>query len=84
MLRPRFILRLPAKAWSQTQRISGFTSQKPPGRTPPHGPLRSDFGQFIGQAIPVNESAQAPHILQSNNAPFVARSIAATGPSSLE
>ena len=40
------------------------------------------FGQFIGQAIPVTESAQAPHILQSNNTPFAARSIAATGRSS--
>jgi hypothetical protein len=40
-------------AFTQTQRISGFTSQFPLGRTPPHGPLRSVLGQFIGQVIPV-------------------------------
>jgi hypothetical protein len=38
---------------TQTHRISGFTSQCPSGRTPPHGPLRSVFGQVIGHVMPV-------------------------------
>ena len=36
-----------------TQRISGFTSQRPSSRTPPQGPLRSVFGHVIGQVQPV-------------------------------
>jgi hypothetical protein len=54
---PVAILWLPLYASTQTQRISGLTSQLPFGRTPPHGPLRSCFGQFIGQDAPVAESA---------------------------
>ena len=43
-------------AFSQTQRISGLTSQWPLARTPPQGPLRSVFGQVIGQVSPVEWS----------------------------
>jgi len=49
-------------AFTQTQRISGFTSQCPFSRTPPHGPFRRVFGQFIGQVMPVECSTQVPHI----------------------
>ncbi len=45
--------RLPSQASTQTQRISGTTSQLPSGRTPPQGPLRRFLGQFIGQDTPV-------------------------------
>jgi hypothetical protein len=41
-------------AFSQTHFISGLTSQCPSGRTPPQGPLRSVFGQFIGHVSPVS------------------------------
>ena len=34
---------------------------------PPQGPLRMVFGQFIGHDMPVLESTQFPHILQSKN-----------------
>lgn len=57
------------------------TSQVPSGRTPP-GPLRMSFGQFIGQAMPVTDSEQPPHIRQSNSRPFAWRSTNATGRSS--
>ena len=69
----------PSQASTQTQRISGFTSQKPPGRTPPQGPLRSSFGQFIGQDMPVEESTHWPHIRQSKSRPLAPRSTSATG-----
>src|SRR3569623_1066876 len=52
----------PALPCTQTHFISGFTSQWPLGRTPPQGPLRRVFGQFIGQDIPVEESTHCPHI----------------------
>ena len=41
-----------ARSWAVTQThvISGCTSQRPSGETPPHGPLRSCFGQVCGQA----------------------------------
>ena len=64
---------------ARTQRISGLTSQFPSARTPPHGPLRNCFGQFIGQASPVELNTQLPHILQSNSSPLTAASTTATG-----
>ena len=73
----------PSQAATQTQRISGFTSHMPFSRTPPHGPLRIVLGQFIGHDMPVFESAQSPHILQSNSRPFSPASIAVIGRSSL-
>ena len=51
-------------------------------RTPPQGPLRNCFGQFIGQDMPVELSTQRPHIWQSNSSPLTTRSTAATGRSS--
>jgi hypothetical protein len=54
-------------------------SQLPLSRTPPQGPLRIDFGQFIGQDIPVDPSAHLPHIWQSNINPFIAFSTTRTG-----
>lgn len=47
----------PAQPCTQTHFISGLTSQCPLGRTPPQGPLRRVLGQFIGQDIPVEDSA---------------------------
>jgi hypothetical protein len=41
--------------------------------------LRNCFGQFIGQASPVELNTQLPHILQSNSSPFTAASTTATG-----
>ena len=38
------------------------SSHVPSGRTPPHGPLRTLFGQFIKQAMPVKHSEQAPQL----------------------
>ena len=73
--------RLPRQASTQTQRIAGTTSHMPSGRTPPQGPLRRLFGQFIGQDRPVEESAHWPHIRQSNKRPLTPRSSAATGAS---
>ena len=61
----------PSQACTQTHFISGFTSQCPLSRTPPHGPLRRFFGQFIGHDMPVEESAHCPHIWQSNRKPLV-------------
>jgi hypothetical protein len=62
--------------------MSGFTSHIPFSRTPPHGPLRIVFGQFIGQDMPVFDRAQSPHIWQSNKNPFRPASIAVIGLSS--
>ena len=45
-----------SSALTQTQRISGTTSQVPSSRTPPHGPFRNVFGQVIGHVIPVSWS----------------------------
>ena len=39
-------------------------------RTPPQGPLRICLPQPMGQARPVTESAQPPHIWQSKNRPW--------------
>ena len=64
--------REPFQAWTQTQGMSGSTSQLPLARTPPQGPLRSCLGQFIGQDMPVEESAHWPHIWQSKRKPLVA------------
>ena len=69
-----------SQASTQTQRISGFTSQKPPGRTPPQGPLRSSLGQFIGQDMPVEESTHCPHMRQSKSSPLTPRSTKRDGP----
>ena len=71
----------PATAWVHTHFISGLTSQLPSARTPPHGPLRRFFGQFIGQDMPVEERMHCPHMRQSNSTPFTERSRAATGAS---
>ena len=49
------------------------------GRTPPQGPLRKLFGQFIGQDMPVEDSTHWPHIWQSKRRPFVTFSTKATG-----
>ena len=64
----------PSHARTQTQRISGRTSQKPPARTPPQGPFRSSFGQFIGQDMPFLDNRHTPHMRQSNISPFTLRS----------
>ena len=48
-------------------------------RTPPQGPLRIDFGQFIGQDMPVELSAHLPHIWQSNIRRLTAFSNTRTG-----
>jgi hypothetical protein len=82
MRSPSAIRREPSQAWTQTQRISGLTSQCPSDRTPPHGPLRICFGQFIGQDMPVCDRMQAPHIRQSKSKPLTPRSTAAVGFSS--
>ena len=70
---------LPTTASRHTHFISGRTSQLPLARTPPHGPLRRFFGQFIGQDMPVELSMHCPHMRQSNSNPFTVRSTAATG-----
>ena len=70
---------LPSKASTQTQRISGLTSQLPLARTPPQGPLRMVLGQFIEQDMPVLDRAHWPHIWQSNKKPLTACSSTATG-----
>ncbi|MNT74523.1 hypothetical protein D3C72_2133480 [compost metagenome] len=69
----------PFQACTQTQGISGSTSQLPLARTPPQGPLRSCFGQFIGQDMPVDDSAHWPHMRQSNRKPLTWRSTKVTG-----
>ena len=60
-----------SKAFTQTQGISGMTSQLPFSRTPPHGPLRSVFGQVIGHVIPVSCKTHWPHIRQSQIGFFI-------------
>ena len=52
--------------------MCGFTSQLPFARTPPQGPLRRVFGQFIGQDMPVELSTHWPHMRQSNSTPLTA------------
>jgi len=51
-------------ALTQTHIMPGTTSQCPFMRTPPHGPLRSVFGQPIGQVMPVSCRMHWPHIRQ--------------------
>ena len=79
MTSPFFILKAPSHAATQTQRMFSSTSHMPFGRTPPQGPLRIVFGQFMGQLIPVFESAQSPHILQSKRNPLRPASAAVMG-----
>ena len=76
---PPGIRSLPRYAWTQTHLISGLTSQLPLSRTPPQGPLRNVFGQFIGHDMPVELSTHCPHMRQSNRMPLTVRSTAATG-----
>jgi hypothetical protein len=59
---------------------AGFTSQCPSGRTPPQGPLRSSFGQFIGQVSPVECRTHWPHIWQPKIGFLTAASTRASGP----
>jgi hypothetical protein len=73
--------RLPSNPSTHTQGMSGRTSQLPLARTPPQGPLRRLFGQFIEHDIPVELSTHWPHIWQSNSRPLTTRSTAATGAS---
>ena len=47
-----------------------MTSQLPFGRTPPQGPLRSRFGQFIGQDMPVSFRVHWPQDCESNRKPL--------------
>jgi len=68
----------PSSASSHTQRIPGSISQLPSRRTPPHGPLRCLFGQFIGHAMPVDDNVHLPHIWQSKKNPLSNRSAGAT------
>src|SRR5262249_27008656 len=81
MASPFTICRHPSHAFTQTQGMSGSTSQLPLARTPPQGPLRSCFGQFIGHDMPVDESTHWPHMRQSNMKPFTRFSTNFTGPS---
>ena len=69
-----------SSAFSQTQRISGFTSQWPFSRTPPHGPFRNVFGQVIGQVIPVSCRTHWPHMRQPKTGFLNACSMAVTTP----
>jgi hypothetical protein len=57
-------------ACTQTHGLSGYTSQFPLARTPPHGPLRKFFGQRMGQVNPVDWRIHWPHIRQSNTTSF--------------
>jgi hypothetical protein len=57
--------------------MSVWTSQQPSAVTPPQGPLRSRFAQFMGHAMPVAESTHCPHIRQSKRIPFDLLSTAA-------
>ena len=79
---PSAMRALPATARYQTHFISGRTSQLPLARTPPQGPLRRLFGQFMGQDMPVELSTHWPHMRQSKRSPLTERSSAATGRSS--
>ena len=81
---PPCICRLPLQACTQTQGMSGSTSQWPLARTPPHGPFRSRFGQFIGHDMPVEERMHWPHMRQSKSRPFTRRSTNFTGASARE
>ena len=71
----------PSQALTQTQGMSGSTSQLPLARTPPQGPLRSCLGQFIGHDMPVDDSTHWPHMRQSNMKPLTRFSTNFTGPS---
>ena len=71
--------RLPSQACTQTHGMSGSTSQWPLARTPPQGPFRSRFGQFIGHDMPVEERMHWPHMRQSKRSPFTRRSTNFTG-----
>src|SRR6185437_4696042 len=62
--------------------MSGFTSQLPSARTPPHGPLRRVLGQFIGQVMPVECSTHCPHIWQPKTGFLTAASMAVRRPMS--
>lgn len=62
-------------ACTQTQGQSGYTSQLPLARTPPHGPLRRFFGQRMGQVSPVEWRIHWPHIRQSNRTSLLIFSI---------
>ncbi len=73
-------MRARSSALTQTQRISGFTSQPPSSRTPPHGPLRNVFGQVIGHVIPVSCRTHWPHIRQPKTGFLTACSRKATAP----
>ncbi len=76
---PSAIWRLPSQAFTQTQGISGRPRNCRPAGTPPQGPLRRPFGQFIGQDMPVEDRMHWPHMRQSNSAPLIAFSTNATG-----
>ena len=75
------MLREPSQALTQTQGMSGSTSQLPLARTPPQGPLRSCLGQFIGHDMPVEDSTHWPHMRQSNMKPLTRFSTNFTGAS---
>ena len=81
MASPPCMRRLPSQACTQTQGMSGSTSQLPLARTPPQGPFRSRFGQFIGHDMPVEERMHWPHMRQSKRRPFTRRSTNLTGAS---
>src|SRR5882757_1461150 len=70
---------LPRNACTQTHFMSGSTSQLPLSRTPPQGPFRNAFGQFMGHDMPVELSTHWPHIRQSNSRPLTTFSTPATG-----
>src|SRR5438094_259466 len=70
--------REPSQASTQTQRLSGYTSQLPLARTPPQGPLRKFLGQRIGQLRPVECRMHCPHMRQSHTASFSGFSTATT------
>src|SRR5690606_4752883 len=70
ILSPCTMLRDPSHALTQTQGMSGSTSQWPLARTPPQGPLRNCLGQFIGHDMPVDDRMHCPHMRQSNMNPL--------------
>src|SRR5712692_5805959 len=71
-----------SQACTQTQGLSGHTSQFPSARTPPQGPLRKFLGQRMGQVSPVECRMHWPHIRQSNMASLRGFSTATTAFSS--
>ena len=73
---------LPSQASTQTQGIPGSTSQLPFARTPPQGPLRIFFGQFIGHYSPVKPTMHWPQFCESSRKPLVTDSIFMNGLSS--